>query len=179
MNTSKTYKQRVLEYLKQVGAQGVTNAQIKKQTGIPSHQQVYILTQELARKKEVTTQKKGGKWVFVLADSPSPATFEGEWLVISSPDFNQEDLTTTTTPCVCIKAERYTFSGTFEIGLINGDFAGRLDSERVLFSFEAMDELEPVHGAGTISLEDDLLVFRLLYYAGDEWTFICKRGVSK
>jgi hypothetical protein len=179
MNTSKTNKQRVLEYLKQVGAQGATNAQIKKQTRIPSHQQVHLLTRELARKKEITAQKKGGKWIFVLADSPSPAAFEGEWLVVSSPDFNQEYLKTATTPYVCIKADGYAFSGTFEIGLISGDFAGRLDGERVLFSFEAMDELELVHGAGIISLQDDLLIFKLLYYAGDEWTFICKRSISE
>jgi hypothetical protein len=179
MNASKTYKQRVLEYLKKVGAQGATNAQIKKQTGIPSHQQVYILTQELARKKEVTAQKKGGKWIFFLVDSPSPAAFDGEWLVISSPDFDQEYLKTTTTPYVYVKANRYSFSGTFEIALTNGGFTGRLDGERVLFSFEAMDELESVHGAGTISLQDDLLIFKLLYYAGDEWTFICKRSISE
>ena len=179
MTISKTYKQRVLEYLQQVGAQGATNAQIKIQTGIPSHQQVYILTRELTRKKEITAQKKDGKWIFVLADSPSPASFEGEWLVISSPDFDQEYLNITATPHVCVQAERYLFSGTFEICLINGDYTGRLDGNRVLFSFEAMDEIEPVHGAGTISLQDDLLIFRLLYYAGDEYTFTCMRGVSQ
>ena len=177
MNASKTHKQRVLEYLKQVGAQGATNAQIKKHTGIPSNQQVYVLTQELARKKEVTAKKEGGKWIFALAASPLPAAFEGDWLVISSPDFDQEYLKTTIPPYVCIKADGYSFFGTFKIALTNGDFAGRLDGERVLFSFEAMDELEPVHGAGIILLQDDLLIFKLLYYAGDEWTFICKRSI--
>ena len=176
MKPSKPYKQRILEYLRQAGAQGATNARIKKQTGIPSHQQVYILTQNLARKKEITAKKEGGQWIFTISDNPSPADFEGKWLVVSSPDFDQEFLETTTPPNVSIKVTKHMISGTFEIGLTNGSFSGRLEGKRVLFSFEAMDELDFVHGAGTVSLQDNLLIFRLLYHEGDEWELICKRN---
>ena len=59
-----------------------------------------------------------------------------------------------TTLFVSIVGDEFAFEGSFQIGLIRGEFDGRLDRKRVLFSFEDADELEPVHGAGTISLED-------------------------
>jgi hypothetical protein len=42
-----------------------------------------------------------------------------------------------------------------------------------LFSFEAMDEMDPISGAGTVTLQDDRLIFRLLIHFGDEFTFEC------
>jgi hypothetical protein len=41
----------------------------------------------------------------------------------------------------------------------------------VLFSFEGMDELDEVHGAGTARLQDDRLVLTLMYHQGDDYTF--------
>lgn len=178
MNTSIPYKKRIMKYLEQVGGLGANNAQIKKATGIPSHQQVYLLTQELAGKSIIAARKKGNTWFFTLPDHPSPDSFQGEWLVISSPDFDQEYLETITIPYVKIRVDKYGFTGTFQIGLIDGDFTGRLDGQRVLFSFEAMDEMDPVHGAGTISLQEEHMIFKLMYYTGNEWTFICKRNIT-
>jgi hypothetical protein len=45
----------------------------------------------------------------------------------------------------------------------------------MLFSFEGMDELEEMHGAGTATLSEDHLTFELRYYLGDEYVFDCER----
>ena len=81
-----------------------------------------------------------------------------------------------TTPFVSVEGDNFIFKGTFHIGLIRGEFDGRLDGKRVIFSFEATDELEPVHGAGTMSLRDRGMDLRLMFFLGDELTFICERS---
>ncbi len=46
---SKTNKERILDYLWSITPERATNSQIRAATGISSHQQVYLLTQELMR----------------------------------------------------------------------------------------------------------------------------------
>ena len=174
MNPSKPYKQRILEFLDKVGVEGADNAEIRRETGIPSHQQVYLLTQELAMRGAIAARREGRKWFFYPIDAPSPEAFRGYWRVISSPDFDRETLELEITPYVRVEGNKFAFEGAFHIGLIQGEFDGQLDGKRVLFSFEASDELEPVHGAGTISLLDGRIEFRLIFFRGDEFTFICE-----
>ena len=176
MNNSIPYKQRILDFLDMVGAEGADNAKIRNATGIPSHQQVYLLAQELTMRREITARREGRKWVFYPLDAPSPGEFRGHWWVVSSPNFDQEYLEMETTPFVSVESNEFAFEGTFHIGLIQGEFDGRLDGKRVIFSFEATDELEPVHGAGTMSLRDRGMEFRLMFFLGDEFTFICERS---
>ncbi len=176
MNTSKPYKQRILDLLEKVGIEGADNAKICKDTGIPSYQQVYLLTQELTRRGKITARREGRKWVFFPLDTPSTNSFRGYWRVISSPEFDRETLEMETIPFVRVEGEKFAFGGTFHIGLILGEFDGRLDGKRVLFSFKASGELEPMHGAGTISLLDKQMEFRLMFFHGDKFTFMCERS---
>jgi hypothetical protein len=37
-----------------------------------------------------------------------------------------------------------------------------------------MDEMEPVNGAGSITLQDGRLIFQLLFHLGDEFIFECE-----
>ena len=129
MNNSIPYKQRILDFLDMVGAEGVDNAKIPKETGIPSHQQVYLLTQELTMRREITARREGRKWVFYPLDAPSPGEFHGHWWVVSSPDFDPEFLEMETTPFVSVEGDEFAFEGTFHIGLIQGEFDGRLDGK--------------------------------------------------
>lgn len=77
MNTAKPYKQRILDFLDIVGTEGADNAKIRKAAGIPSHQQVYLFTQELTMRMEITARREGRKWVFYPLDAPSPGAFWG------------------------------------------------------------------------------------------------------
>jgi len=45
----------------------------------------------------------------------------------------------------------------------------------ILFSFDGMDEMDEVHGAGTGTLQDDHLVFTLMCHQGDDYTFEATR----
>lgn len=81
-----------------------------------------------------------------------------------------------TSPYIRVEGDKFAFEGAFHIGLIQGEFDGRLDGNRVLFSFEALDELDPVHGAGTMSLLDGRMEFRLMFFLGEEFTFIRERS---
>jgi hypothetical protein len=98
----------------------------------------------------------------------------GTWHVISSPDFDDDYLYMETTPHVTLRQDGARVSGEFHIGLIVGSLAGRMDGDRVLFSFEATDEMEPVNGAGTIALQGGRLTLTLLFHFGDEFTFECE-----
>ena len=58
----------------------------------------------------------------------------------------------------------------------SGDVDGRLEGDdRIVFSFEGMDEMDPVNGAGTATLKGDRMIFRLMYHYGDDFTFECER----
>ena len=124
----------------------------------------------------IAARREGRKWFFYPIDAPFPDAFRGHWRVISSPDCDRETLEAETTPFVKVDGNKFAFEGAFHVGLIQGEFDGRLDGKRVLFSFEASNELELVHGAGTISLLDGRLEFRLMIFRGDEYTFICERS---
>jgi len=175
LNTSKPYKQRILECLQSVGARGATNTQIREATHIPSYQQVYLLTQELLWERKIRSERKGSRWIFYSFDTLSVEEFVGEWQVVSSPDFDRDYLYMDTTPYIQVEGNGVKLTGSFHIGLIQGEFDGRLEGKRVLFSFQAMDELEPVHGMGTMMIQGEQMEFRLHYHFGDDWTFICER----
>jgi len=100
----------------------------------------------------------------------------GTWDVVASPDFDESYLNEEGTPYVSFSLEGQQIVGTYQVGLQAGQIVGRrMAGDELLFSFEGMDELEPVHGAGTIRLEGDRLIFTLMYHDGDDYAFECER----
>ncbi len=69
-----TNKERILDYLWSISPQGATNGQIREGTGIKSHQQVYMLTQELIHAGGVQGEQRGQQWFF-WADESLAAQF--------------------------------------------------------------------------------------------------------
>jgi len=114
----------------------------------------------------------------VKEDNERPLELTGTWRVISSPDFDDDYLHMETTPYVMLRQGEREVSGEFHIGLISGSLSGRPgpDGRSSLFSFEGMDEMDPVNGAGTIRLQGERLIFKLLFHFGDEFTFECARA---
>lgn len=103
-------------------------------------------------------------------------SFTGIWDVVSSPDFDDDYLRMEVDPYVRLHQEGSRITGEYHLGLQTGDVDGRLEGDdRIMFSFEGMDELDPVHGAGTVTLQGKRLIFKLMYYDGDEFTFECER----
>jgi hypothetical protein len=99
----------------------------------------------------------------------------GTWRVLSSPDLDKDYLEMEGKPFVRIGSRRKAVDGEFRIGLLTGNLDGWYEGELLRFTLEGMDEMDPVHGAGTAELEGDRLVFVLRFHGGDEFRFECKR----
>lgn len=65
---NRTNKERILDYLWTIAPEEATNGQIRAATGISSHQQVYLLTQELMR-TYIQGERRGSEWVFWVDES--------------------------------------------------------------------------------------------------------------
>jgi hypothetical protein len=68
---AKTNKERILDYLWSIAPDYADNAQTREATGISSHQQVYMLTQELMYSGLIRGEQRGREWVFWADESPS------------------------------------------------------------------------------------------------------------
>ena len=68
---SRTNRERVLDYLWSISPDYATNNQIRDATGIKSHQQVYLITQELMRSKLIQGERDRREWVFWADESPA------------------------------------------------------------------------------------------------------------
>ena len=100
----------------------------------------------------------------------------GTWDVVSSPDFDDNYLHMEVSPYVelCQKGDRV--YGQYHLGSQTGDLFGWLKGDDyAVFCFDGMDKMTPVDGDGEAILEDGQLIFRLMYYSGDEFTFVCER----
>lgn len=64
-----TNRERVLDYLWSVGPDGASNSDIVRATGIHSHQQVYMLTQQLMHHGRIKGEQRAGGWVFWADES--------------------------------------------------------------------------------------------------------------
>jgi hypothetical protein len=103
----------------------------------------------------------------------------GIWRIVSSPDFDDAYLRMEVEPYVELMQTGSRVSGTYRVGLQQGDIDGRIEGEdRVTFSFEGMDEMEEVHGRGALEIEGAQARFILEYYQGDTFTFMCERPTA-
>lgn len=102
--------------------------------------------------------------------------FTGTWWVVSSPDFDEEYLSLGGRPYVKLHQRGSRLDGEFKIGGQSGGIDGRLqDDHTVLFTFDGFDEMDPIHGLGTVTIVGDRLTIALRYHMGDEFSFECVR----
>ena len=103
-------------------------------------------------------------------------TIIGVWKIVSSPDFEDDYLNEEGAPFVRLQEDGDRVAGEYHIALLNGTLDGRPQPDgSVFFSFEGMDEMEEVHGAGVATVQDDRLLFTLMYHQGDDYTFEATR----
>lgn len=57
-------KDKILTYLRYIAPDRATNSDLRRQIGIQSHQQVYMLTQELMRERHIHGVQAGKEWIF-------------------------------------------------------------------------------------------------------------------
>jgi hypothetical protein len=100
----------------------------------------------------------------------------GTWRIVFSPDFDDDYLRMEVEPHVELTQSGNRVSGSYHVGLQQGDIDGRIEGEgRVGFSFEGMDEMDEVHGRGWLEVDSSQARFVLAYHQGDTFTFICER----
>jgi hypothetical protein len=100
----------------------------------------------------------------------------GTWAIQSSPDFDSSYLHMERPAYVTLRREGDRIAGEYQVGLQAGTLDGRERPDgSVLFSFEGMDEMDEVSGAGTATVEGDQLTLTLMYHQGDDYTFVARR----
>lgn len=105
--------------------------------------------------------------------------FTGTWRIVASPDFDDDYLSEEAEPYVRLRQSGDRIDGEYHVGLQSGEIDGRLQAEdRIVFSFAGMDEMDEVNGAGTITMEENSLIFTLMYHQGDDYSFECERAAS-
>ena len=106
-------------------------------------------------------------------------TIIGTWAIQSSPDFDDSYLHLERPPFVTLRREGDRIAGEYHVGVQAGSIDGREQPDgSVLFSFEGMDEMEEVNGAGTITVDNNRLTLTLRYHQGDDYTFEATRRGS-
>ena len=76
---SGTHRERILDYLWSISPDYATNSQIREATGIGSHQQVYMLTQELMYSHLIRGEQRGREWTFWTDESPAVQLASPGW----------------------------------------------------------------------------------------------------
>jgi hypothetical protein len=100
----------------------------------------------------------------------------GTWRIVSSPDFDDDELQMEVEPYVELAQSGNRVTGSYHVGLQQGDIDGRIEAEgRVGFSFAGMDEMDAVHGRGELRAAGVQAHFVLAYHQGDTFTIICER----
>ena len=100
----------------------------------------------------------------------------GTWAVVESPDFDDEYLRMETEPYVKFRSIDGYPEGEYHIGLQKGHLSSEWEEpDRMIFTFDGRDEMDPVHGRAMARRVGDRLVFVLKYYRGDKFTFYCER----
>jgi len=101
----------------------------------------------------------------------------GTWAIQSSPDFEDSYLHMERPAFVTLRREGDRIVGEYHVGLQSGTLDGRERPDgSVLFSFDGIDEMDEVSGAGTATVEGDRLTLTLMYHQGDDYTFEGARG---
>jgi len=105
--------------------------------------------------------------------------FTGTWRITSSPDFSADQLNQSGPPYVRLRQQGDRVEGEYAFGLQQGHIDGRPDgANRIIFSFEGMDDEALVNGAGLLSLREDRLCLTLMYHFGPDRTLEGSRQVS-
>ena len=95
--------------------------------------------------------------------------FTGTWRITSSPDFSADQLNQSGLPYVRLRQQGERVEGEYAFGLQQGHIDGRPDGEdRIIFSFEGMDDEELANGAGLLTLREDRLHLTLMYHFGPD-----------
>jgi len=101
----------------------------------------------------------------------------GTWRIIEMDEWDQDDVDLVVPGYIAFDAKG---SGTFECGTVEGSLDYRIEpcgqSERLAFSWEGSDEMDPVSGRGWAMIQDGQLQGRIFFHEGDDSGFIAEKS---
>lgn len=107
---------------------------------------------------------------------------EGKWQVARMPELVDDYLVLSPDPHVHLRSSTSKkLHGTYEFGLQSGDIDGKVEKNKdgqliLTFTFEGLDEMDPVHGYGSATLVDNnTLEGEMRYHMSDTYHFMWKR----
>lgn len=103
--------------------------------------------------------------------------FVGRWTIIEMEEWDQEYINMEVPGHFTFKKDG---TGHFQFGLVQGRMDCHSesvdDSERIEFSWEGQDELDPASGRGWAVIENEEMHGRIFFHQGDDSTFQARRS---
>jgi hypothetical protein len=96
----------------------------------------------------------------------------GTWRIIEMEQWDQDFIDLVVPGYIAFREDG---TGAFQFGAVQGDLDYRIephsDGERLEFSWEGEDEMDPVSGRGWAMIKDGQLQGRLYFHEGDDSSF--------
>jgi hypothetical protein len=100
----------------------------------------------------------------------------GTWRIIDMDEWDQDYIDLVVPGYIAFDEKG---SGTFQFGTVEGSLDYRIEpcgqSERLEFSWEGSDEMDPVSGRGWAMLQEGQLHGKLYFHEGDESGFLAEK----
>ena len=103
--------------------------------------------------------------------------FFGKWFIVEMEAWDQEYVNMEVPGHFTFKKDG---TGHFQFGLVQGEMDCCIDTDdvtqRIEFSWDGQDELDPASGRGWAVIENDELHGRVFFHQGDDSTFRARRS---
>jgi hypothetical protein len=100
----------------------------------------------------------------------------GTWRIIEMEQWDQDFIDPVVPGYITFRADHL---GAFQLGAVHGDLDYRLelhhDTERLAFSWEGGDAMDPVSGGGGAIIKGGQLQGRIYFHAGDDAGFVAEK----
>jgi hypothetical protein len=102
--------------------------------------------------------------------------YRGTWRMIEIEQWDQDYIDLVVPVSIALREDNL---GEFQFGTVHGEIDDRIepyqDAERLAFSWEGADEMDPVSGRGWAIIADGQLQGRLDFHEGDESGFVAEK----
>ena len=102
--------------------------------------------------------------------------YMGTWRIVEMEQWDQDFIDLVVPGYIAFRKDQH---GAFQFDAVHGNLDYRLapyhEAERLEFSWEGEDEMDPVSGRGWAILADGQLQGRLYFYEGDESGFVAEK----
>jgi hypothetical protein len=102
--------------------------------------------------------------------------YVGTWRIIEMEQLDQDYIDLVVPGYIALREDQ---RGALQFGAVHGDIDYRIEpyqeTERLEFSWEGEDEMDPVSGRGWVIIQDGQLQGRLYFHQGDESGFTAEK----